>query len=154
MSNPYLPQEILDEIIDLLHDHRDALKRCCLVSESWVPRTRQHLFAKIEFKPENYDKWKKTFTDPMNSPAHHTQTLTVEGFLLSAVDDSWIQGFSCVEELIVGVIRQAPKSLHSPSPRSMGWHPPSRPYTSVLCTSRTSRPLISLVRFPSSKTWG
>ena len=101
MSNPYLPQEILDDITDILHNDRDALKRCCLVSKSWVPRTQKHLSADIKFKFENYDKWKKTFPDPTNSPAHHTHILTVEGSLLSAVDDSWIQGFSYVEELIV-----------------------------------------------------
>ncbi|KAF9643160.1 hypothetical protein BDM02DRAFT_3081141, partial [Thelephora ganbajun] len=52
MSNPrqfHLPPEILDYIIDLLHDKPETLKQCCLVSKSWVSRTRKHLFADIEF---------------------------------------------------------------------------------------------------------
>ena len=110
MSNPYLPQEMLDDITDLLHNDRDALKWCCLVSKSWVPRTQKHLFADIKFKFENYDKWKKTFPDPTNSPAHHTHILTVGGSLLSVVDDSWIQGFSCVEDLIVNGFSAGPKT--------------------------------------------
>jgi len=38
-SNPYLPPEILDYIVDLLHNSPNALKECCLVSKSWIPRT-------------------------------------------------------------------------------------------------------------------
>jgi len=50
MSNPGLPPEILDYIVDFLHDNQNALKRCCLVSKSWIPRTRKHLFADIRFE--------------------------------------------------------------------------------------------------------
>jgi hypothetical protein len=56
MSNPDLPPEILDYIIDLLHDEPETLKRCCLVSKSWVPRTRKHLFADIGFQTEEHLK--------------------------------------------------------------------------------------------------
>ena len=52
MSNPHrphLPPEILDYIADFLHHTPRTLKECCLVSRSWVPRTRRHLFANINF---------------------------------------------------------------------------------------------------------
>ncbi|KAF9645264.1 hypothetical protein BDM02DRAFT_3073690, partial [Thelephora ganbajun] len=52
MSSPHqshLPPEILDYIVDLLHDEPETLKQCCLVSKSWVSRTRKHLFANVEF---------------------------------------------------------------------------------------------------------
>ena len=45
---PLLP-ELLDHIVDFLHDSSDALKSCCLVSKLWAPRTRMHLFACIRF---------------------------------------------------------------------------------------------------------
>ena len=45
-----LPPEILDLIIDHLHDEPATLKTCCVVSKSWVPRTRKHLFALVEFR--------------------------------------------------------------------------------------------------------
>ena len=48
MSNPHLPAEILDYIIDHLHDTEDALRNCSLVSKSWIPRTRTHLFADVK----------------------------------------------------------------------------------------------------------
>ena len=49
MSNSHLPAEMLDHVVDHLHDARDALRNCCLVSKSWVPRARKHLFADIWF---------------------------------------------------------------------------------------------------------
>ena len=62
---PYLPLETLDYIVDLLHDESPALKECCLVSKSWIPRTRRHLFAHIRFySADNLKSWKKTFPDP------------------------------------------------------------------------------------------
>ena len=48
MSDPYLAPETLDRIVDLLHNKREPLKACCLVSKSWVSRTRKHLFADID----------------------------------------------------------------------------------------------------------
>ena len=65
MSNPhrsYLPPEILDYIIDLLYDEVETLGECCLVSKSWVPRTRKHLFAEVAFQAAaELELWKKTF---------------------------------------------------------------------------------------------
>ena len=76
MSNPDLPPEIVDWIIDLLHDEPDTLKACCLASKSWVRRTRKHLFATIEFySAKTVESWKETFPDPSNSPAYYTHTL-------------------------------------------------------------------------------
>ena len=49
MSSPYLPAELLDYIVDHLHDTKDALKSCGLLSKSWIPRTRRRLFANILF---------------------------------------------------------------------------------------------------------
>ena len=99
MSNPYLPQEILDHTVDLLRDDQDALKECCLVSKSWIPRAREHLFAKIEFNLEKHlESWKKTFPDPSTSPAHHAKTLIIRcAHAVTAADaeaGGWIRGFS------------------------------------------------------------
>ena len=105
MSNPHrcLPQEILDHIVDLLHDHPEALRQCCLVSRSWVPRTRQHLFAEINFLTVNHFKsWKETFPDPANSPGHYAHTMRVYCDLASTGEGNWTQSFSRVERLTVG----------------------------------------------------
>jgi len=78
MSNPCLPQETLDYIVDLLYGEPEALKACCLVSKSWVPRTRKNLFTKVLFRSaDDLKTWKATFPDPANSPAHHTLVLSI-----------------------------------------------------------------------------
>ena len=79
MSDPRLPPEISDYIVDLLHDQPEALERCCLVSKSWIPRTRKHLFCEIVFRNlADLKVWKDTFPDPSNTPTHHTRRLTFE----------------------------------------------------------------------------
>ena len=100
-SGPYLPAELRDHVIDLLHDTEDTLRNCCLVSKSWIPRTRKHLFADIRFQSaDNLKSWKETFPDPLASPAHHTRILTVKRLRDVAAADAkpsgWITGFSNV----------------------------------------------------------
>jgi len=109
MTNPYFPPETLDSIIDLLNDEPETLKRCCLVSKSWVPRTRKHLFAHIEFRsPSDLGSWKKAFPDVANSPGYYARTLIVGYARLVTASDGeeggWIRlirAFSGVTCLVV-----------------------------------------------------
>jgi hypothetical protein len=101
IRRPRLAQETIDHIVDLLHDNRKELRKCSLVSKSWVPRTRKHLFVDLEFEPEDYDKWVRAFPDPMNSPAHHVRVLTIRCHLKVAEASGWIQAFTRVERLTV-----------------------------------------------------
>ena len=99
MSNPRLLPELLDQVADYLHDTDDALRNCCLVSKSWIPRARKHLFANIQFDTkENLWSWKETFRDPSTSPAHYAKTLQIHclSFVTAADAEtgSWIRGFS------------------------------------------------------------
>jgi len=112
-----LPPEILDLIIDHLRDEPTALKTCCLVSKSWVPRTRKHLFALVEFRAQEspVERWKKDFPVPSNSPAHHTRTLYIR--YLPALTDAdtdaggWIRTFHNVVNLhLERVIWEGPQS--------------------------------------------
>jgi len=121
MTNPYLPQEILDYIIDTLHDEPEALKRCCLVSKPWVPRTRKYLFTHIEFQfPTNLWSWKKTFPDVANSPAYHARALTV-GYhrpitTLDGEEGGWIRAFSGVKNLVLNGGDRYNRSLSALTP--------------------------------------
>ena len=54
MPHPHLPPELLDHIVDCLHDSEDALRACCLVSKPWISRTRKHLFAQITIRTVSY----------------------------------------------------------------------------------------------------
>jgi len=99
------PPEILDLIIDDLHDEPATLKSCCVVSKSWVPRARKYLFSHVKFhsSKSHVELWKKTFPDPSTSPAHHTRTLSIRGIpVVTAADagvDGWIRTFHNVEHL-------------------------------------------------------
>jgi hypothetical protein len=109
MSDPHLPAEVLDHVVDHLHDSPETLKQCCLVSKSWIPRTRTHLFADISFlTAKSLRLWKETFPDPSSSPAHYVKTLYTHCSQVLATAnaeaeaDCWIRGFSRVVRLVVG----------------------------------------------------
>ena len=100
MSDSHLFPEILDHIADLLHDNRQSLKQCCLISKSWLPRTRKHLFACVEFRSSaQFKSWRKMFPAPTNSPAYHARTLRIGRTLGDVGGSGWILGFSRVERL-------------------------------------------------------
>ena len=44
---PGLPQELIDYIIDFLHDDKKSLSSCALTHRTWVNTTRYHLFRRI-----------------------------------------------------------------------------------------------------------
>ena len=101
MSSPYLPAELLDDVIDHLHDTKDTLRICSLVSKSWVPRTRKLLFADIRFEiEEDMRMWKKAFPNPSTSPSRYTETLRIDcPYVVTAADaepGGWIRDFSRV----------------------------------------------------------
>ncbi|KAF9785080.1 hypothetical protein BJ322DRAFT_806597 [Thelephora terrestris] len=43
-----IPPEIVDRIIDYVHDDPETLIACSLVARDWAPSTRLHLFAKMD----------------------------------------------------------------------------------------------------------
>ena len=103
MSNPILPAELLDHIVDHL-DTICALRNCCLVSKSWIPRTRKHLFTKINFDVgQKLHSWKRTFPDPSTSPACYAKTLSIDCLPAVTAADAevggWIRSFSRVVHL-------------------------------------------------------
>ena len=103
--SPSLPPEIYDLVIDHLHDEPTTLKVCCLVSKSWIPRTRSYLFAHVKFDclKSPVERWKKIFPDPTSSPAHHARTLSIWGMPVVTTMDSdvggWIPTFHSVVHL-------------------------------------------------------
>lgn len=103
-----LPTELLDPIVDHLHDSTDALRTCCLVSKSWVPRTRKHIFADVKLcTPRELRSWKTAFPDPSNSPSHYTKTLCIgcpqEVTAADAQEGGWLRGFSRIVQLDISL---------------------------------------------------
>ena len=95
------PPEIFDLIVGWLRNEPTTLEACCLVSKSWVPRTRRYLFAVIHFfEPRSSIlSWTKVFPDPPNSPAQYTRDLTISEPLNA--ESIWIRSFQHVEKLTV-----------------------------------------------------
>ncbi|KAF9780816.1 hypothetical protein BJ322DRAFT_1112217 [Thelephora terrestris] len=104
---PPIPLEIFDFIVDHLHDDPTALKSCCLVSKSWVPRARRYLFAQVEFTSHRcpIQSWINAFPDPSNSPGHHTRSLNLYDIkstnAAGTIAPTWVHHFSQIEELTV-----------------------------------------------------
>ena len=104
-----LPPEILDLIVDHLHDDPTTLRACCLVSQSWIPRIRAHLFANVEFRPISspIESWTRVFPDPSNSPAHYARNLSIGTTSISLFSTrstdarKWICSFHLVTSLKV-----------------------------------------------------
>ena len=105
------PPELLDLVVGNLCDQPATLKACCLVSKSWVPRARRYLFAHVRFSSGDhpnvcdFDSWIRAFPDPLNTPAHHTRSLTISG--LTAITaatthgHAWVRSFNSIVKLAV-----------------------------------------------------
>ena len=108
MSTPRLLEELLDHVVDHLHDERANLENCCLVSKSWIPRARKHLFSTISIRGAgNLQSWKNAFPDPSSSPARYTKTLVIGCPEVVAIEDvvagGWLSAFSRVVRLAMHV---------------------------------------------------
>ena len=119
MSCPDLPPEMLNSIVDFLYGETKTLRQYCLVSKSWVPRARKHLFAVIAFfTQEDIDAWKKTFLDPSDSPARYTRTLVVNcAEVVTAADTvegGWVPTFSHIVRFVMNSEKGLPPFLKLP----------------------------------------
>lgn len=131
-SNPYLPPELLDHFIHHLQDTKDVLKTCRLVSKSWIPGTRRHLFAHIKFCTANdLQSWKSTFPNPPTSPTHYTQTPSIYFFPLSSprMQDraARFQAFLALCALRCGRATKTTTDLRPPLSHSMDSQPRLNP---------------------------
>jgi len=92
MPIPYLPLEIVEEIIDVLVGDTQSLLSCSLVSIGWVHRSRRHLFADIKLQSlSDLHLW---FHSGLGASSNH-----VRGLDLAQNDDlKWI-----IPDSLVGV---------------------------------------------------
>ena len=109
MPCPPLPPELLDHVVDFLHDSSDALQSCCLVLKSWIPHTRKHIFANIDFQfVEDLQSWKTVFPDPSTSPARYAKTMFTGCprvlTALAAKEGCWVSAFSRVVDLKMNIV--------------------------------------------------
>jgi hypothetical protein len=82
-SGMLLPQELVDRIIDQLHEDKSVLAACTLVNKHWLYRSRHHLFHTITLRGDK----ENTFPD-----FTHSQTRGVRPFCL---DVRHVRFFQC-----------------------------------------------------------
>lgn len=103
-----LHPEILNLIVDLLHDEPETLKACCVVSKTWIYRTRKHLFNHVKFLSRrcHVSRWREIFPDPQNSPVHHTRILSIFFFeFITAADANTLLTFCRIPHLNINTIQ-------------------------------------------------
>lgn len=110
MPRPPFLADLLDHIVDDLQDETDVLKNCCLVSRSWVPRTRKHLFMRVILLTQaKLQSWKTTFPDSSTSPACYVKYLFIRWPQIveatSAENGGWVSTFSSVVYLLLDTSR-------------------------------------------------
>ncbi|RDB18962.1 hypothetical protein Hypma_014410 [Hypsizygus marmoreus] len=87
-----LPPEIVDSIIDQLHDEPVSLKNCSLVSKTFVSRTQKHLYTSIRLVFSLFAKRHAAqglLDIFINKPglARHVQNLYIENYLEGIWDE-------------------------------------------------------------------
>lgn len=95
-SQSVFPQEVYDSIIDHLHDEREALNTCSLVSKAWVSSSSFHLWIGLTWK-ECFRELLELFQRSPHIPRNLRQ-LTLTSARLNG--DRWTSDTECVVELL------------------------------------------------------
>ena len=72
-----LPPELYDYILDCLSEDKPTLRNCALVTRTWLPRARHHLFRSIYIDWSNCDAFSRLVSNPEFGA--RVSTLEIEG---------------------------------------------------------------------------
>ncbi|KAJ6566802.1 hypothetical protein B0H19DRAFT_714200 [Mycena capillaripes] len=101
-SRPVLPPEVIDLVIDNLHDDLPTLRACSLVSRDWVGGSRHHLFDDGPYLTgRNLGVFRDLLESPYNTFSFHLRSLHATGFHYDDVTQLWplLPGFSRLRSL-------------------------------------------------------
>lgn len=79
-SEPILPPEVIDLIIDYLHDHRGTLRACSLVGRNWLGGSRHHLFDGVYLAARDLGTFQNLLESPDNTLLFHIRNLHATRF--------------------------------------------------------------------------
>ncbi|KAJ7609234.1 hypothetical protein DFH06DRAFT_1247660 [Mycena polygramma] len=88
-SWPILPPEVIDLIIDDLHDHSPTLRTCSLVSRNWLGGSRHHLFNRMYLTGRNLRLFRDLLRSPNNTLSFHIRSLHAAGFRHNEFTELW-----------------------------------------------------------------
>jgi hypothetical protein len=114
-----------------------------VVSKAWILRTQTYLFNRVEFPGPagpHVTRWRVTFPDPLNSPAHHTRILSIGlSESITATVANILLTFCNISHLNVGIsprygrgLSLAPLHVFSPTVRSLHLNVSIFPVSEVL----------------------
>lgn len=73
-----MPTEIIDEIIEYIRYDIYCLRSCALISKSWTPSCRRHIFATVAFDgPFDLMRWSNSISPAPDGPHIYTRNLTI-----------------------------------------------------------------------------
>ena len=86
-----LPREIVDLVIDNLHNDSSSLRVCGLLGRSWLTSSRYHIFSSINLSPRNVESFLKIVDN--QSPSNFRSivrkvTITLRPYTLMVSYDS------------------------------------------------------------------
>ena len=73
-----LPPELLDHIVDYLHDDHQALRNCSLTCHALVPSARFHLFQRVKIDNRNFVRATSVFAGSTPHLADYVRHLSLE----------------------------------------------------------------------------
>ncbi|KAJ7032535.1 hypothetical protein C8F04DRAFT_1107156 [Mycena alexandri] len=89
-SDPILPPEVIDIIIDNLHNHPRTLRACGLVSRNWLGGSRHHLFGRgIYLAARDLETFSSLLQSPYNTLSFHLRSIRVTGFQYGELTQLW-----------------------------------------------------------------
>jgi hypothetical protein len=84
--------ELIDIIIDKLHNNKHTLSACCLTSKQWVPSCQFHLFSKITVTPHRISSVLHFLESHSPGITSLMQNLVVDDFLEWGLDEDPEEG--------------------------------------------------------------
>ncbi|KAJ7058662.1 hypothetical protein C8F01DRAFT_1232358 [Mycena amicta] len=141
--------ELIDAVIDQLHDHKSALLTCSLVNKEWLPRSRMHAFASIDlpiyYCPVENQKVVERLTDfvsLLSSPVATFVSSIVEVYL-SYPDSGYERNTAVFRDGTVAPVQyksaRTPRTLRYPYRKNRtvyGLNTGSKMGFTYLCTAR------------------
>ncbi|KAJ6492022.1 hypothetical protein C8R45DRAFT_990233 [Mycena sanguinolenta] len=79
-SAPILPPEVIDLIIDYLHDHPPTLRTCSLISRNWLGGSRYHLFNGLYLSAHSFSSFRELLKSPYSTFGFHLRHLHATAF--------------------------------------------------------------------------
>jgi hypothetical protein len=106
-----IPPEIVDQIIDALHDDKKSLAACALVYSKWLAPSRRHLFRKVALTTENIQAFLNLLDSPHSTLHKFTKNLAMEEGVYSG--EMWFS--ESISELADKLVRVETLRVHGVS---------------------------------------